>query len=218
MRRLSTSFVFALSAAAVLTACGEATLDPIDTHGASDVRDTSVERDTEAPDVAPETVEVDAAQDAEPEFIEPTPLVDSTLWVRVPDAEDPFFSQRPAGLLCDEAGILQEAGTLEIKTELCNWPTLEQPLMADVAASDTLEVIFFFGPLLGEAGEALVEMHMGGEMLWQKTFAIPSTGGFIIQNVTPPRAFSAGEQVLFHLHNHGANTWNLASVSILGSE
>lgn len=61
-------------------------------------------------------------------------------------------------------------------------------------------------------------MRFGGELLWQKTFAIPSTGGFVIQNVTPPRAFAAGEQVLFHLHNHGANTWNLASVAILGSE
>ncbi len=241
MHRLLASFV-------VLTACGDAAVGATDTSlppDAVDARDTALVSETagdgvgdavEVPEVAevsdavevPEVAEVsDAAEDAihgleilpEVEPPAPIPLVDVTLWRLVPDAEDPFLAQRPVGLVCDETGIVTEAGTLEIRTELCDWPTLEQPLLVDVAAADTLEVIFFFGPLIApEPGAALVEMRLGGQVLWQKTFAIPSTGGFVIQNITPPRAFTAGEQVLFHLHNHGANTWNLASVAILGSE
>src|SRR5688500_12078946 len=54
---------------------------------------------------------VAAAEAAEPS---PIPLVDATLWVRVPDAEDPFFAQRPEGTVCSPDGIKTEAGTLEI--------------------------------------------------------------------------------------------------------
>jgi len=210
-----------------LTACGDsgrAVPDGMQRDGAEvpDAADV-VEADragdgaSAAPDLAIEVAPDGVA--AEIDTPVAVPLVNETLWVRVPDAEDPFFAARPAGLVCDPTGILIEAGTLEIKTGLCDWPTLEQPLLADVAASDTIEVIFFFGPLLApEPGQALVEMRFGGELLWQKTFAIPSTGGFVIQNIIAPRAFAAGEQALFHLHNHGANTWNLASVAVLGSE
>ena len=184
------------------------TIDGTDPGETGDANDALETRETDA------ALEIDVEE--EPTYI---PLVDPALWALVPDERDPFFAQRPEGNVCAPEGLLTEDGRLEIRTGLCNWPTVEQPLLAPVAATDELEIIFFFGPVLGpEAGEAAIELRFGDDIIWQKTFVTPSTGGFVPHYVTPTRAYAAGEPVTFHLHNHGANTWNLASIAILGSE
>lgn len=178
---------------------------------------TSVMDDEAIHDVTPDAA-ADGIDGDPGEPHEPIPLVEAALWAHAPAAEDPFSAARPAEVRCDDAGIIAEAGTLEIDTGRCNWPTLVQPLLAPVAADATIEVVFWFGPTLTpDPGEAHVELRFGGEPIWQKVFTTPNTGGFVIETVTPSRAFEAGETALFHLHNHGVNTWNLASVALVGS-
>lgn len=188
--------------------------DEGDAFGADTTSDTD---DEAARDVAHDaaTDGIDGAVDEPPE---PIALVEAALWVHAPPAEDPFAAARPAEVVCDDAGIVTEAGTLEIDTGKCNWPTLVQPLLAPVAVDATIEVVFWFGPTLApEPGEARVELRFEGEPIWHEVFAVPNVGGFVIETVSAPRAFEAGEAALFHLHNHGANTWNLASVALVGS-
>ncbi len=203
----------------VLLACGEDAA-PAETadDGTATPETSEIVEASEAEIV--ETREVDATVeiDIEPEPVY-VPLVDPTLWTLVPDERDPFFAQRPEGTVCAPEGLLTEDGTLEIRTGACNWPTVEQPLLAPIVMGDELEVIFFFGPVLGpEEGQAVIQLRFGDDVIWDKTFALPTTGGFVPYYVTATRAYAAGETATFHLHNHGANTWNLASIAILGSE
>lgn len=220
----------------VLWACGEVADRSVDdAHGDGLEADSASDATTPEADAASDattleadmsdgvTLDAEANADASADLMdgeppEPIPLVDAAAWGPAPLAQDPFAAARPADATCAEGGLRAEAGTLEIDTRLCNWPTLTQPLLAPVAADASVEVIFWFGPALApEAGEAVTELRFGDEVIWHKTFTVPNIGGFVIETVTPPRAFAQGEAALFHLHNHGANTWNLASVSLVGS-
>lgn len=183
--------------------------------GAAPDADSAVTTD----DGAAVTSDAVAAETDEPS---PIPVVDAAAWVQVAADDDPFSAQRPEDVACDPEGIFLEAGTLEIDTSMCDWPTLEQPLLEPIEAGTTLEVVFWFGNLLSpEPAEGLAELRFGGDTVWQLRVPIPHRGDFIIDRVIADRDFAAGEPVLFHLHNHGANTWNLASVDIVqagGSE
>ena len=55
-------------------------------------------------------------------------------------------------------------------------------------------------------------------MLYERTVAIPAEATAYTEAFSSPLASEPGATVTFHLHNHGANTWNLLRVERLGDE
>lgn len=169
------------------------------------------------------TSDVDARDDADsgPDGVDtveavPTPIVEAAAWLRLADAEDPYRAERPVDLApCREEGVITEAGTLEVDTGKCDWATFAQPTLRRVEATDTLEVVGWYGNLVApEPGEGRMVLRIGERELWDKRVSIPSTGGFVLERVTLDGPIEAGTPIVFHVHNHGANTWNLASIDI----
>jgi hypothetical protein len=165
-----------------------------------------------------DVADADVVEVAEPDTAEavPVPIVEAAGWVRLDDAADPYLSERPADLApCREEGVITEAGTLEVDTGKCDWATFTQAALRRVEATDHLEIVGWYGNLIApEPGEGRLVLRIGDRELWDKRVTIPSNGGFILERVVLDGPIEAGTPLLFHVHNHGANTWNLASIDI----
>jgi len=153
-----------------------------------------------------------------PDDRDPFALVEQDAWVRVTDpGEDAFADQRPADAVCDDAGYYFDplAQTLEIKTEICDYPTLGQPSLAALAPGDVVTVFAFHDFLTAEEpAQGYLGMAIDGQIEWQHTVPIPSDFGSIEGQFTIDRALPAGTPVQFHVHNHGPNTWELIAVLV----
>ncbi len=137
-------------------------------------------------------------------------LVQHELWQPTQDERDPLASHRPAELVCGLAGYYVERNALEIDTSACNYVSLEQPLLHDVPAAATLELAFLHFDLVAESpAQAHVALFVGEDALWETLIDIPGRAAVRTARVEAPRALHKGERVLFHLHNHGQNTWLL---------
>ncbi|MEM6293073.1 MAG: hypothetical protein AAGA54_17485 [Myxococcota bacterium] len=157
---------------------------------------------------------------------DPSPLVDVTGPLVVPDGwsasrldHDPFVSHRPAAVTCPDAGWGVEGTSVEVSTGDCNYLSVEQPLLLDVPEGTRIvvnlwhQVLHAERPATGHA--ALV---VGDDLLWEREVAIPGPGAVHGDVVIAPRDLRASERVVFHLHNHGVNTWNLGDVFADGME
>lgn len=60
--------------------------------------------------------------------------------------------------------------------------------------------------------EGYMALAIDGEVVWEVTVAIPAAPGPLSGQVTIDRALPAGADLQLHVHNHGANTWELVSV------
>ena len=95
----------------------------------------------------------------------------------------------------------------------CHYLAAGQPLLRDVPDGAPIAVQRWHQPLHADpAAEGHLALAIGGEVIWERTVAIPAPYAVIRDLVAAPRAQLAGETVVFHVHNHGANTWNLGAV------
>lgn len=153
----------------------------------------------------------------------PSPqLVEVTAWSSSAPAHDPFAQHRPAEVLCPDAGWQVEGGSLEVSTGACHYLSVEQGLLRDVAAGEPIIVNLWHQALhadYGAIGHAALVVGDGedAEVLWEREVGIPGPSAIWRDEVRARRDLAAGERVTFHLHNHGANTWNLGSV-LVGDE
>lgn len=138
-------------------------------------------------------------------------LADPELWLQLAAEDDPFAEHRPDEVICDESeGIRVETGLLEIDTTFCNYVSVAQPSLTDVAVDDVIEVLVFHGSLSSaEEGEAHVALMLGEHLIWEQQIPIPSGSGVYSTEVGAAFTAAAGTRAVFHLHNHGANGWNL---------
>ena len=156
-------------------------------------------------------------EDAPP--LGPLRLVNPFDWSPLAAADDPFAAHRPADVTCPDDSWGGEpfgaAYSLEIQTGdgQCHWFSAAQPIQGRLAAGDPIRIrVWHFDLFADERGEAHVALAIGGVILWERRVVIPSPGGLLLDTVEAPRAWSAGTPLVFHLHNHGANTWNLVEV------
>ncbi len=56
---------------------------------------------------------------------------------------------------------------------------------------------------------------IGDEIVWERTFLIPSPSAFFSEEWLAPRHFAEGSPILFHIHNHGSNGYSLVEFEIL---
>ena len=149
---------------------------------------------------------------AVPHSPDPVDRVLPTDWQALAEAEDPYPTHRPETVDCDPAGWHEEAGVLEVETNLCPYANLVHPTRADIEVGDTLSLLTYHSALsaVDEPAEAHLAVLVDGEPIFDRTIPIPSASEIYDHTVTALRAVPAGAPVVLHVHNHGGNAWKLA--------
>jgi len=139
-------------------------------------------------------------------------------WTSVSRDADPLLAEPSAAPACLGPGFRLEPNDnwLEIDTGLCNWVTLMGT--ADAAVSEgqqlTLKVSHYNLEAAAPA-EAHLRLRLGSCDAWSKVIPIPSPAAVYEEQFASPCALEAHGQVLFHLDNHGQNTYQLQGLSSL---
>lgn len=141
------------------------------------------------------------------------PLLDHTKWVPTPPEQDMFRQKWPTlgAERCqgDFAWHLDQ-DALELDTEICNFITLEQPMLASIKKGDTLKLGLWHVQLYSDKDtEAVVTMYGGETEIWTKTIAIPARANYYEPSFEATADIPKGTKLSFHLHNHGLNSWYL---------
>ncbi len=158
-----------------------------------------------------------AACGGEPAVVpDPVLLVDPNAWTLVAPTDDPF--EPPAEVTCDEDawGPDDFGGELafDVDTWSCDWLTVEQPLLAPIAARDALTVrLWHFELVYTDSAFANLALEVDGELVWQRAEPIPKDSELLWDVWEAQRPAPAGSQVVFHVDNHGANSYHLLEFS-----
>lgn len=147
----------------------------------------------------------------------PSKLIDHGFW-RVLDAEQDPFDDRPEGPL-ECPGLHREnlggRDVLSIDTRFCDYVTARQPALRGAEAGQTLGIVLgYFSLVAPEPAEAHVAIAIGETVVWEERVPIPSDSGVLNVGIEAPFAIEAGTPIDFHLHNHGANEWFLATIEV----
>lgn len=136
---------------------------------------------------------------------EPVALVDVGAFVLA--EVDPLDE---ADVDCTPAGFGLEGATLEVDTGACAHGVFEARLLADVEPWHRVELVFWHGDLVSDAAgaEGHLAVLVGDAVAFERRVAIPAEPDAHTVERSGLRA-RAGDAVVVHLHNHGANTWNL---------
>lgn len=149
-------------------------------------------------------------------------LVERSAWERVDDvAQDVFGAERPEGLVCDEVlGIGTEVfgseEVLEINTDFCDYATVRQPSLQALMAGDTVAIRAWHYELTTPApAQAHLALAIDGEIAWEVHVPSPAEGAFVEGEIAIDRDVPAGAELQFHVHNHGANSYDLLSIEVV---
>ena len=147
---------------------------------------------------------------------EPPPeldLADMAQWVQDP-GPDPLASHREADDPdCLPQGTIAEGLTLEVDTAACPYAFLTQPLAGSFDEGAPLEIVFWHADLAAlEPSEGHIALFVEGRTLWERWIGIPGEPCAYTDVIEAPFAAESGMDLQLHLHNHGANTWNLRRV------
>lgn len=166
----------------------------------------------------------------------PLVLVDEG-WTLLPPEADPFVDGDPTTFFADpesslsedprprrctetEVGpnLLGQEPVLDVDTGRCGWATVSQRLREDVRPDDKLGLrIFYFSQAVFDAAEAHVVVRIGEDDLLDERVPLPTTSGLLGFEETAALSADTGETVLWHVGNHGDNTWNFIELSVLRS-
>ena len=83
------------------------------------------------------------------------------------------------------------------------------------AERDVLELRLWHSNLeADEPAEAHAALRIADELVWEDYIPIPTDSAMMTARIEHHPAFAQGAPVVFHLHNHGSNSWNLLEVSV----
>ncbi|NND67741.1 MAG: hypothetical protein HKN19_09150, partial [Halioglobus sp.] len=142
------------------------------------------------------------------------PLIVGEAWDVQPRNRDVFIELRPAEVECDNGkGWLVEDGTLEIRTEFCNYLSLTQQALLELAAGTELELALSHSDLNFNApANAHIALSIAGTTIWEDDIPIPSDGNLLKHSIALPFDVGLGDPIEIHLHNHGDNAWTVHSL------
>jgi len=150
--------------------------------------------------------------------LEDGPLIAVDAWEEISASEDPA-ADRPDSVSCPVGAWFWEdlAGedSVEIDTGLCSYLALGQPSLTEVQQGDTLHLRLWHLALYSDVeGEAHVALFLDDVLLWEDSVPIPSEAGMIRPEIHVEFDADEGSPVVFHLHNHGFNTWNFLGIDV----
>ena len=155
----------------------------------------------------------DAVVEAEPEDIS---LIDAEAWVLLDPGDDPW-GDMPKDAVCSSLGYEVEGTYFEVDTEQCQYGTFAQPALHGVAEGDEMTIVFWHLDLwsLDEGAEGHVAISIGGDVLVEEHIAIPADAKVWPFEFAAPRDIEEGEEIAFHVHNHGYNSWSMGVIEAL---
>ncbi len=138
-------------------------------------------------------------------------------WTVLEAGEDPF-TDRPGTVSCSPASVMAELLSAErvlgVDTGGCDYLTASQPTRRAIALGESIKVrLWHFELSAPEPAEAHASLVLDGVQVLDERIPIPQPGGLIVKQVRAERSIPVGAEALFHLHNHGANSWALVEVS-----
>ena len=202
IRRLPSAVLFPLLLG--VAACGSDGGDAAADAGGADVLADATAGDAGGDGTSADTAEEDFG----------VSLVEAPLWTLAAPEDDPFVARAPAEPRCVDGAWYVDIDLIEIDTGKCDYATLVQPLAADLAPGDEVEIIAWNGRLAApEVAMAHIDVRIGDALVWGEEVPIPSEGGFYTPRLAVTAAAPAGTPVYFHVDNHGFNTWNLVKIS-----
>lgn len=152
----------------------------------------------------------------EPEIIRIS-LVEAAAWDTQPKNRDAFLPHRPSQVECKQGeGWLVEEDELEVRTEFCNYLSLSQNSLLDLAAGTELELALSHSELNFNApSQSHIALSIAGTSIWETRIEIPSANAILKQTIELPFAVSRGDSIEWHIHNHGSNTYTFYSLDAL---
>lgn len=162
------------------------------------------------------------------------PIVEVRDFEIVAQADDPFEADAgvpdtgtattssttlPRGRCGPEATMVEDLGTsatYSIVTRECSRLTVSSALLEPLEAGETVELRIWHFPLLpyGPA-EATLRVGLEGEWLWSEVVAIPAQSRLLQGRFTTSRAIPVGTPLRWHVSNHGVNSWNFVSATVM---
>lgn len=147
-----------------------------------------------------------------------TSIVDFEAFVPVFDAADPFAARRPADAVCTPDGYVSEdfggEPSFEVFSGFCNYLSVSQALPVGLPAGATLRIrLWHFELTSVTPAQAYVAVALGGAEAWSTTIPIPSASGLVLEEWALAAAVPAGAPLVFHVDNHGANSYALLEIS-----
>lgn len=143
-------------------------------------------------------------------------LVSAEDWSAVPRNADPFVNDTEQAPACVGPGFFVENDWVEVDTGLCNWVTLSASALFAVAQHQQLRLVVSHYDLSAAApAEGAMRLHFGDCEVWRKSVAIPNPAAVYTEELRSPCRLEQGGALLFHLHNHGQNNWQLQELAVL---
>ena len=144
-----------------------------------------------------------------------TPVVTGAAWVKAPFRSELFEHAHDPDAMCPGLPYREEYGGVEISTERCDEITLMQPSLVDIERGDELRILAWHSVLVSEDPGAHVGNFMvaiGDRIVWSEQSEIPSQARSFDVTLQSQVSVEKGEPVRVHVHNHGANAWNLLAI------
>lgn len=147
-------------------------------------------------------------------------LVDNRYWVQVTGADDPWAGNREADVAeCTDPELdveeLADDVWFDITTKVCGYATVHQTLLHDVPKGALLTLRIWHFKMSSWEGTFHLAYQIGFDQSpeWETKKEVPSESGLIYEQWEASRDFNAGDDIYFHLSNHGENTWSLIEFS-----
>lgn len=143
-------------------------------------------------------------------------LVKPQAWVQLGADADPLRDHRPASVECPlGVGWLVEVTGFEVNTGGCNYGAFTQPSLREIVPGAQISLnLYHFDLVAAEPATAHAVIMAGDHVLLEREVEIPGKAMVHDIDLVADFALAAGEPVVFHLHNHGQNTWTLASIQV----
>jgi hypothetical protein len=142
-----------------------------------------------------------------------TPLTNYDSWQTISTDGDPLPEHRPDTVECpdDSYGTetLNNDQTLTIDTGNCNYFAGRQQTLGPIEEGDQLRArIWHFELTANAPATAHAALLIDGNIVWEKNVEIPAESSLYAPEWTAETSYPEGTPVVFHVHNHGNNSWN----------
>jgi hypothetical protein len=154
---------------------------------------------------------------SEPKPIES--LVAADRWTPVPLEADPYAEHHAGASACPAVAFgVEELGTdssFFIDVRDCAYLTVEQTTLVEVEEGDPMRLRLWHFALdaLRETATATIVMTVAGSTVLDATIPIPSESELLAPAWVAGFDAPAGSRAVFHLRNHGSNSYNLIELS-----
>jgi hypothetical protein len=145
------------------------------------------------------------------------PLVTDDRFIEVEASADPFLAGRSFPR-CEATTfgpeLLGGERSFGVNGIDCAYVTVGQPALVEVDEGDLLHVRFWHFALLGlDTATATVVLTVGGHPVMERFIPIPAESELFAPYFEAEFSTGAGAPVLFHVENHGSNSYNLVELT-----